>query len=334
MAVPNHYVNGSGPPTVSSPQVVATPKSIATQTVRRKPVARVPVHPVPTDLPPNPLQQTQSISSVANPEIPAAYANGSEGTANTVQAPIPTSASMYTPLEPHPQHPSSPGPVPLSRQGTSDYDPAAKLRPRLSGGSSSITDFQQHSNVSGCFYVHELRRRSATVWCDIPATVWGIPIGIAENTNRKSLPVSARAMAAQRRTMDIRHSHLTPRLLASEAADDDEPSSPNVSRSGSTASGGVIRPFNSASAAVSLYGSGGTGTEDTMSIRSGPSKSSSLSQFASVASDGPSQSSGNSPKQQAYPTRSRSGSESSVKSIEEGTQKIRLFVANPDSDSD
>lgn len=37
-----------------------------------------------------------------------------------------------------------------------------------------------HSKNSGSFYVRELKRRAATLWCDIPPSVWGLPIGIAD----------------------------------------------------------------------------------------------------------------------------------------------------------
>lgn len=128
---------------------------------------------------------------------------------------------------------------------------------QLRRNSSFATLSDQHSNASGSFYVQEMRRRKASTWCDIPASVWGIPIGIADeypNRNRlnkldndndvekggisrrksilsrsssfsqirrKSLSLSKSLVdGVQRRTMDIRHSHLRPRLLSTEIKDE------------------------------------------------------------------------------------------------------------------
>lgn len=128
---------------------------------------------------------------------------------------------------------------------------------QLRRNSSFATLSDQHSNASGSFYVQEMRRRKASTWCDIPASVWGIPIGIADeysnrdrlnksgNDNeiekegisrrksilsrsssfsqirRKSLLLTKSLVdGVQRRTMDIRHSHLRPRLLSTEIKDE------------------------------------------------------------------------------------------------------------------
>jgi hypothetical protein len=129
---------------------------------------------------------------------------------------------------------------------------------QLRRNSSFTIQSDQHSNASGSFYVQEMRRRKAATWCDIPASVWGIPIGIAneyatnhsnlksENNDeasnkgkvsrrrsiisrspsfshlrRKSLLLSKSPVEeVQKRTIDIRHSHLRPRLLSTEIKDE------------------------------------------------------------------------------------------------------------------
>lgn len=201
---------------------------------------------------------------------------------------------------------------------------------RVSRGSSEF----QHSNVSGSFYVHELRRRSATTWCDIPASVWGVPIGIAESTGFKVSSLSSRAISGQRRTMDIRHSHLTPRLLASEADDSDyDGASVNT----------AIEHMGSGSAAVSRTGSNSSGLRIPSGAAGGNflpegglSDSASIRSTATLSSPKLPEANSLAPPPNAHDAKglSRSLSVNSVKSIEEGTQKIRLFVANPDSDSD
>jgi hypothetical protein len=183
----------------------------------------------------------------------------------------------------------------------------------ISSRSSSLVptitnDFNTHSNVSGSFYVHELRRRSATSWCDIPASVWGVPIGIAENAmlqsnNGDSGKVNRPAFMSHRRTMDIRHSHLTPRLLASEATEDE---SDVISLVGDRSTPG-IKPIDN----------------DTPSIKSNPTNPTQQQQQQSQQPSAPSS-----------PALQHKNSAESVKSLEQGFQRIKLFVANPDSDSD
>lgn len=129
---------------------------------------------------------------------------------------------------------------------------------QLRRNSSFTIRSDQHSNASGSFYVQEMRRRKAATWCDIPASVWDIPIGIADeySTNcsslknennseasnkgkvsrrrslisrsssfshirRKSLLLSKSPVEeVQKRAVDIRHSHLRPRLLSTEIKDE------------------------------------------------------------------------------------------------------------------
>lgn len=164
---------------------------------------------------------------------------------------------------------------------------------RFSLSSASSESMPSHSRNSGCFYVRELKRRAATLWCDIPPSVWGLPIGLVDTTqlslhaspngtyvvgpinasNRSSSFSSSHSSAypnssgsiigngsgangsggsgsgsgtsvgvgvgnggshffpgtnisngskskSFNESVDIRHSHLTPRLLASEVGDD------------------------------------------------------------------------------------------------------------------
>lgn len=178
---------------------------------------------------------------------------------------------------------------------------------------SNTNDFNSHSNVSGSFYVHELRRRAATSWCDIPASVWGVPIGIAENAllhtnNGANGKINRASLVNQRRTMDIRHSHLTPRLLASEATQDD---SDVISILGDRSTPGSKHIDN-----------------DTASIKSTITNTNHFSQQQQQQQQG---------QQSLSPlpsTLQRKNSVDSVKSLEQGFQRIKLFVANPDSDSD
>lgn len=211
----------------------------------------------------------------------------------------------------------------LSMTSSFSSGPSTSPHRRLDSTSSRVSRTSsdlQHSNVSGSFYVHELRRRSATTWCDIPASVWGVPIGIAEAASLKS-SLASRQMS-QRRTIDIRHSHLAPRLLASEADDSDyDGASINTTIEGMT-SGTVSR--SESSSALKIPESIIESASDVVSIKS----SATLSSPRLPDSDSQ-QTGANNPR-----LRSRSPSVDSVKSIEEGTQKIRLFVANPDADSD
>lgn len=120
------------------------------------------------------------------------------------------------------------------------------------------------------------------------------------NNNGNNGKVNRPTFVSQRRTMDIRHSHLTPRLLASEAAEDENDA---ISLSGDRSTPG-IKPIDS----------------DTASI-----KSNSINSTQQQSQQVPLPSS---------PALQRKNSTESVKSLEQGFQRIKLFVANPDSDSD
>lgn len=126
------------------------------------------------------------------------------------------------------------------------------------------------------------------------------------NNNGNNGKVNRPTFVSQRRTMDIRHSHLTPRLLASEAAEDENDA---ISLSGDRSTPGII-PIDS----------------DTASIKSNSINSTQQQQQQQQQS------------QQvplpSSPALQRKNSTESVKSLEQGFQRIKLFVANPDSDSD
>lgn len=204
---------------------------------------------------------------------------------------------------------------------------------RASHASRPSSELAQNSMVSGSFYVHELRRRSAATWCDIPATVWGVPIGIADesmlsssqsgamNSSGKkmlSLSRSGTTSSSQRRVMDIRHSHLTPRLLASEIDDDGEDSPTSAgnfnSPSADYSESEVSR--NSSLSHGSTLALGIPSNPNTISTGAGAADLSLLTERR-VPSASP-------------PELSRTPSASSVKSLEETTKHIKLFVANPD----
>lgn len=219
----------------------------------------------------------------------------------------------------------------------------------------------QHSNVSGSSYVQDLRRRSAATWCDIPASVWGVPIGIAELANRNGGTTPTTGMtnaatsspnsgnkksfslsraASQRRMMDIRHSHLTPRLLASEIDDNDEFDGSSVNRANDANSNyedsdiHTSSPRSNSGVGLNLYsihgndsslGSSSRNESDILPVLQEPTTSGVVGKTEFVKN-----SSFSSSKPRAL-DRPRSHSQCSVKSIEEGTRKIRLFVANPDT---
>lgn len=125
----------------------------------------------------------------------------------------------------------------VSRSSTSD-----SANPLHTTTSHSIPS---HSKNSGSFYVRELKRRAATLWCDIPPSVWGLPIGLVDTTHLSlhamangtytagpptasssssgggSSSGSGSGIKGVKSSVDIRHSHLTPRLLASDVGEDD-----------------------------------------------------------------------------------------------------------------
>lgn len=109
--------------------------------------------------------------------------------------------------------------------------------------------------------------------------------------------------------MDIRHSHLAPRLLASEVEDEDDDDLPAQS------------PVETASISKGGFAHSSGGSVSTI-------RTPTMDQ-ASVASTGSRENTNAQSK-----SRERANSDSSTKSVEEEVGKIRLFVANPDTDDD
>lgn len=73
-------------------------------------------------------------------------------------------------------------------------------------------------------YVEMLRMSSGTANSDVPASVWGLPIGIADIDHSKLTATASRTAykRAQRTSKsDLKHGKIKPRLLASEVDDDD-----------------------------------------------------------------------------------------------------------------
>lgn len=170
-------------------------------------------------------------------------------------------------------------------------------------GSSGMVNAELGVGI-GSAYVKEMRRRSATAWSDVSSKVWGLPIGTSPKGSRPPMSSSSlqSSNAYLRRAMHIKHSHLTPRLLASEVDEDDEDNLGSAfgPRPASVAdSGNHLKTPSQVS---------GVGT-DEVSLKASP--------VIPTA---------------ATPNLSRASSTSSTKSVDEGVGKIRLFVANPDSD--
>ncbi|ANB12110.1 hypothetical protein AWJ20_347 [Sugiyamaella lignohabitans] len=202
------------------------------------------------------------------------------------------------------------------------------------GGASAASAAPVKQEIPGLgvvsAYVRQLRVNSASAWSDKPASVWGLPIGISTNANGSALykPTPTYAKSLLRRTVDPRHSHLTPRLLASEIDDEDDDMPMVRSQASSQTLGHSPQPSNATS--DSILTATGTSTTPSSGSGSGPASSSykynpSLAQqheeSASIKS-----SDANTP----YGGLSRAQSVSSTKSVEEDIGKIRLFVANPD----
>lgn len=174
----------------------------------------------------------------------------------------------------------------------------------------------------GSAYVKELRKRAAVTWCDVPPKVWGLPIGIAGKaaTSTATSAFNPSRMYL-RRAMDIKHSHLAPRLLASEVDEEDDDTT--------TATG--------ASSGTSSNQKKSIGSELRVSEASSKASSVTASAVPSVAASVPrtpvdSVSIENEQSSTDGSNRPRANSESSIKSVEEDVGKIRLFVANPDED--
>lgn len=161
-------------------------------------------------------------------------------------------------------------------------------------------------------YVRALRKRTASAWCEVPSKVWGLPLGISDKAGKKSNKnMDMRYAAGLKRTMDIRHSHLKPRLLASEVDDDD----------GKRSSSHVDMP--SSIHAPSIHS---MSRYDNRSIISHDDDVDGRSSVSLVSA--PQEST---PPPVVSTTRPRAPSNSSQESVQE-VRRIHLFVANPDSD--
>lgn len=224
--------------------------------------------------------------------------------------------TMVPPPPPPPQ-PSAPPPQPHHQHSSSH---SSIYGQNVSGNNNSSNNENSELGVgTGSKYVKEMRKKSGTVWCDVSSKVWGLPIGVAERASG-SYSALAPSKGYLRKAMDIRHSHLTPRLLASEVEDDDEdeivsPAADNasISRGGlGHSSGGSVSTIR-------------TPTMDQASVASAGSHDNNNTTSLSNTNNN------NSHKAQ---TRERANSGSSTKSVEEEVGKIKLFVANPDTDDD
>lgn len=281
---------------------------------------------------------------------------------------------------------------------------------RFSRSSTSSESMPSHSKNSGSFYVRELKRRAATLWCDIPPSVWGLPIGLVDTshltlhaspngtyTAGPPLPNSSNSNSSNGNgttsssgsgnavgghffpgssnntsngsksksfnpAVDIRHSHLTPRLLASEVGDDADdyaiisngrivntsasnPSSasnPNGSSLPSSRST-TLRENEASDFGLESTSSGaGDGSHHNFGSMSS-SASVEINRYASVASgkSGQSRRSNLSTVSTNNNNSGGNGSEyddtdrQSLNSINEEDPKVEFFVMNPDaSDSD
>lgn len=185
---------------------------------------------------------------------------------------------------------------------------------RASTDSNSVKEKQPqlHKDLgigTGSAYVKTLRKRYSTVYSDVSSKSWNLPIGIANKGRASGGSYSAFAPSKNylRRAMDIKHSHLTPRLLASEVDEEEEEEAMRT-----TIGGEVIRTNSN----TNLVNHG-----------SKPFRSS-LDQMEE-----------NVKEHDSYvqppiskPASIRRDSDESIESIEENVGRIRLFVANPDSD--
>lgn len=182
-------------------------------------------------------------------------------------------------------------------------------------------------------YVKELRRRSATAYSEVSARQWGLPIGISSVAPLSSSSTMASTKSSKssngptfRRTMDIRHTHLQPRLLASEVDDDDEDDIADLQSPVSSVSGG--------GQGISTSSITGATTTGTTTQSSTPHTHTTNNSTASVVLTDQDTTDTN-PATDSSPKpsrRSRASSSSSSLDIDEGVGKLKLFVANPDSD--
>lgn len=196
--------------------------------------------------------------------------------------------------------------------------------PGLRGAPSIISTTSQISQKGGIAnsdypalgvesqYVRALRKRTASAWCEVPSKVWGLPLGISDKAGKKfNKNMDMRYAAGLKRTMDIRHSHLKPRLLASEVDDDD----------GKRNTSHVDMP--SSMHAPSIHS---MSRYDNRSIISHEEDVDGRSSVSLVSA--PQEST---PPPTVPSSRARAASDSSQDSVQE-VRRIHLFVANPDSD--
>lgn len=200
----------------------------------------------------------------------------------------------------------------------------ATSMPGLRGAPSIISTTSQVSQKGGIAnsdypalgvesqYVRALRKRTASAWCEVPSKVWGLPLGISDKAGKKfNKNMDMRYAAGLKRTMDIRHSHLKPRLLASEVDDDD----------GKRNTSHVDMP--SSMHAPSIHS---MSRYDNRSIISHEDDVDGRSSVSLVSA--PQEST---PPPTVPSSRARAASDSSQESVQE-VRRIHLFVANPDSD--
>lgn len=252
--------------------------------------------------------------------------------------------------------------------------------------SSSCKLTGQRSNVSGSFYVQELRRRSAATWCDIPASVWGVPVGIVEKQNegssdtadypfyssinpptenstkksliarsasfthvrKKSMSLVKSPVEPEKRTMDIRHSHLRPRLLSKEVEDElvEDPHHNKVPELPKYEDASFYdftyyntqQPLSRSSSGVGLsllsniksreWASGANRTLSTSSTSSNSSDSSTSSSMSNASA----QTTATTFSTTTAPTLTKSPSLASIGTLNEEliTHKLKLFIVNPD----
>lgn len=258
---------------------------------------------------------------------------------------------------------------------------------RYSRSSTSSESMPSHSKNSGSFYVRELKRRSATLWCDIPSSVWGLPIGVvdtsrvtitASNSNGHGHHFFTSATGSSGfpngkgkgdvNSVDIRHSHLTPRLLASEVGDDVDDyaySASNPASGRGSVSTTIGIPLSTATNAASstlqasndndndndeyaigranssrFTGRRGSNTKtgvDIMryaSVTSEASGKSRMSNFSSLSNISSSAKDYDEDYNGIYSGNTGAlGDSASINSVEDGVGKIRLFAMNPDSSS-
>jgi hypothetical protein len=161
-------------------------------------------------------------------------------------------------------------------------------------------------------YVREIKHKTATVWCDVPSKVWGLPVGMSPKNNGPSTTTQTYAVSSKtnylKRAMDIRHSHLTPRLLASEVDEEDD-GIHNINTNNSTSTRTSSVDMNRPASTTDMTPMGARPTID----------------------EEPQDRVINDIDMSPRPL-SRAPSVSSTKSVEEDVGKIRLFVANPDED--